>query len=117
MSNVNNDMSRFLHANARFIGDAYIHGKLYKVDEYSGAVVSNDPSERVYGNIFEIKNSEAVFKLLDACEGIGDSNHHNYEYVRTQVTAYLEDHSKITTYTYNFPTDTFQLISSGRYCD
>lgn len=54
MSNVNNDMSRFLHANARFIGDAYIHGKLYKVDEYSGAVVSNDPSERVYSNIFEI---------------------------------------------------------------
>ena len=112
-------MSRFLQANARFIGNAYIHGKLYEVNEYPGAVTSNNLLERVYGNIFEIKNSEAVFKLLDAYEGIGESDSHNYEYVRIQITAYLEDHTEITTwfYAYNFPTDTLQLIPSGRYCE
>jgi gamma-glutamylcyclotransferase (GGCT)/AIG2-like uncharacterized protein YtfP len=117
MRNVNNNMSRFLQANARFIGDAYIYGKLYEVNEYPGAIMSIDPSERVCGNIFEIRNVEAVFKALDEYEGIGAGNPTCYEYVRTQVTAYLEDHTEITTwfYVYNFSTESLKRIVSGRY--
>lgn len=117
MKTVNNGMSRFLHSNAEFIGNAYILGKLYDLEGYPGAVVSDNPSERVYGNIFKIKDTKAVFKVLDDYEGIGDGNTNDYEYVRTQVTAYLEDGTEVNTwfYAYNFPTDTFRLIASGRY--
>ena|SRR5690606_35341209 len=117
MKTVNKDMSRFLHSNSDFIGNAYILGKLYDLEGYPGAVASDNTSERVYGNLFKIKDTEAVFKVLDDYEGIGDGNLNDYEYVRTQVTAFLEDGTEINTwfYAYNFPIGTLQLIPSGRY--
>jgi gamma-glutamylcyclotransferase (GGCT)/AIG2-like uncharacterized protein YtfP len=117
MKTVNNGMSRFLHSNSDFIGNAYIHGKLYDLEGYPGAVASENPSERVYGNIFKIKDTKSVFKVLDDYEGIGDGNPNDYEYVRTQVTAFLEDGTEVITwfYAYNFPTEHLRLISSGRY--
>lgn len=117
MKTVSNGMSRFLHAHAEFIGNAYIHGKLYDLEGYPGAVAGNTPSERVYGNLFKIKDTEAVFKVLDDYEGIGDGNPTDYEYVRTHVTAFLENGNKVSTwfYAYNFATDELHLIASGRY--
>ncbi|OYX28572.1 MAG: hypothetical protein B7Z06_01310 [Flavobacteriales bacterium 32-35-8] len=117
MKTANNGMSRFLHAHAEFIGNAHIYGKLYDLEGYPGAVASNNPSERVHGNIFKIKDAQAVFKVLDDYEGIGDGNPNAYEYVRTQVTAFLDDGTKVTTwfYAYNFPTEHLRLIPSGKY--
>ncbi|WP_100611293.1 gamma-glutamylcyclotransferase family protein [Confluentibacter lentus] len=117
MKTVSNGMSRFLHSNSEFIGNAYIHGKLYDLEGYPGAVVSDDPSERVYGNIFKIKDTQVVFKVLDDYEGIGDGNPIDYEYLRTQVVAYLEDGAEVATwfYAYNFPTEHLRLIPSGMY--
>ncbi|PKQ46237.1 gamma-glutamylcyclotransferase family protein [Confluentibacter flavum] len=117
MKTVNNGMSCFLHYNAEFIGNAYILGKLYDLDGFPGAIVSDNPSERVYGNIFKIKDTQTVFKVLDDYEGIGAGPPDDYEFVRDQVIAYLEDGTEINTwfYAYNLPTDTLKLIPSGRY--
>jgi len=117
MKTVSNGMSRFLHSNSEFIGNAYIHGKLYDLEGYPGAVANSNPAERVYGHIFKIKNTEAVFKVLDDYEGIGDGNPSDYEYVRTRVKAFLEHGTEVTTwfYAYNFPIHAFRLIASGHY--
>ena len=118
MSSVNNNMSHFLQANAHLIGNAYINGKLYEVGGYPGAVIGSNPLDHVHGQLFKIINTETLFMVLDEYEGIGDGNPADYEYVRTQVMAYLEDGNTLNAwcYTYNFSIDTFQLISSGRYC-
>ena len=117
MKTVSNGMSRFLHSHSEFIGNAYIQGKLYDLQGYPGAVAGNNPTERVYGHVFKIKDTEAVFKVLDDYEGIGDGNPTDYEYVRTHVTAFLENDTEVTTwfYAYNFPTDALEVMPSGRY--
>ncbi|WP_100614735.1 gamma-glutamylcyclotransferase family protein [Confluentibacter citreus] len=117
MKTLSNGMSRFLHSNSEFIGNAYIYGKLYDLKGYPGAVVSNNPSEHVYGHVFKIKDTKAVFKVLDDYEGIGDGKPSDYEYLRTKVTVYFENGTEVIAwfYAYNFPTDALRLIASGRY--
>lgn len=114
---MNNDMSRFLHSNSEYIGNAYIHGRLYALEGYPGAVVNQHELERVYGHVLKIEDPQEVFKVLDAYEGIGDGTSTDYEYVRTQVVAYLDADTqlKVWFYAYNFPTDTLRHIPYGRY--
>lgn len=117
MKQANNGMSRFLHSNSEFIGNAHIQGKMFDLEGYPGAIKSDIPSERVYGNVFKIKDATRVFKVLDDYEGIGSGDANQYEYAREPIAAFLEDGIEITTwfYAYNFPTDSLQLIPSGRY--
>ncbi|WP_111307018.1 gamma-glutamylcyclotransferase family protein [Confluentibacter sediminis] len=117
MHTANNGVSRFLRAHSEFVGDAYIYGRLYDLGDYPGAVPSGDASERVYGHVFKVMDADAVFKVLDDYEGIGDGDPHVYAYVRRSVTAYLGDGTEVSTwfYAYHFPTDALRLIPSGRY--
>lgn len=117
MKTMKNNMAKFLYMHSHFQGNAYIHGKLYDLVAYPGAVASENTFERVHGHVFKIREALAVFNVLDAYEGIGVGNPADYEYVRTRVKAYLEDGTQVNTwfYAYNFPTYNFQLISSGRY--
>lgn len=119
MHTVDHEMSRFLQANAQFVGHAHMYGQLYEIDGYPGAVASENTSERVYGHLFRITDTDSVFKVLDAYEGIGVGNPNDYEYQRTPITVYLEDGTTLRAwfYAYNFPTDTFLRIVSGRYLE
>ena len=112
-------MSRFLQNNSEFLGNAHVYGRLYDLGWYPGVVLSQNPSEKVYGHIFKLKNAEAVFKVLDDYEGIGGDNPKPYEYSREKTKAYLKDGTEIETWFYEYllPTDKFTLIPSGNYLD
>lgn len=111
-------MSKFLTKHSEFVGQGFFYGKLYEVSWYPGAVLSNNMDEKVYGHIFEIRDHEKVFKILDAYEGIGDFFPEPNEYKRAQVTGYLgssETDVKVWLYIYNHPTDHLKRIPSGYY--
>ena len=119
MRDLNNGMSRFLQNNSEFVGNGYFYGKLFDLGWYPGAVESGEPNEYVHGNIFKLKDSVTVFKVLDDYEGIGDGDPGLYEYKRELVMAYLEDGTAIKTwfYAYNHPTEKLIQIPSGNYLD
>ncbi|WP_308992297.1 gamma-glutamylcyclotransferase family protein [Mariniflexile litorale] len=110
-------MSKFLEQNSEFVGAGYFNGNLYKISWYPGAVLSDKPSDKVYGHIFKIFNKEKTFKVLDDYEGIGDTGEHANEYTRTLIDAYLETNETVKTwmYSYNLPTTHLQHIPSGKY--
>lgn len=112
-------MSKFLNKHSEFIGNAYFTGRLYDLGWYPGAVASDNPSERVYGNVFKLKNTDEVFKVLDDYEGVGNTSTYHNEYKRELINAYLDDGErlKIWVYIYNASTKDLKRIFSGNYMD
>ena len=104
-------MSKFLNRNSEFIGTGYFNGRLYQISWYPGAVLSDLPSEKVFGHLFKIHNEEKTFQILDDYEGIGLTAEHPNEYKRELIQAYLESNVKINTwvYVYNLPTTTLKI--------
>ena len=119
LKDLNNGMSRFLQSNSEFLGNAYINGRLYDLGWYPGVVLSNDPSEKVYGQLFKLKNTETVFKVLDDYEGIGGDNPKPYEYSRERAQAFLEDGTQMGTWFYEYvlSTENLTLIPSGNFLE
>ena len=110
-------MSKFLNRNSEFIGTGYFNGRLYQISWYPGAVLSDVPSEKVFGHLFKIHNEEKTFQILDDYEGIGDTAVHPKEYKRVLIDVYLDSSNIINTwvYVYNLPTTHLKLITSGNY--
>lgn len=112
LQSLSNPMSKFLSRYSKILGTAYFHGKLYDVGAYPAAISSNSKTDKVYGIIVEILNTEHTFKVLDAYEGVKENL-----YIRKPVTAFLNNHSNIKTwiYLYSQPTENLNLIPSGDY--
>ncbi|MFG6687346.1 gamma-glutamylcyclotransferase [Mariniflexile sp. HNIBRBA6329] len=111
------DMSKFLERNSEFVGAGYFIGKLFEISWYPGAVLSNDPDDKVYGHIFKIQNPQKTFQVLDDYEGIGDTGEYANEYTRTLIDAYSNENKsiKIWVYIYNNSTENLKQITSGNY--
>lgn len=111
------DMSKFLEQHSEFVGSGYFNGNLYEISWYPGAVLSDNPNDKVYGHIFKILNAEKTFKVLDDYEGIGDTGEHANEYNRTLIDAYLDSNQPVKTwvYIYNNSTENLKQITSGNY--
>lgn len=110
-------MAKFLDRNSEFVGKGHFHGRLYEVSWYPGAVLSNNPSEKVFGHVFKILNSEKTFKILDDYEGIGETSTYPNEYKRELITTYLDGGNTLRAwvYVYNHLTEHLKHIISGDY--
>jgi len=62
-------LHRTLAREARYAGRAYFQGRLYNLGRYPGAVVSSNRTDRVYGEIYRLRQAAALFKRLDRYEG------------------------------------------------
>lgn len=115
--NLDNDMSKFLSENAQIVGKGYFHGKLYRVSWFPGAITSINTSDKVYGSIFKLINSETVFNVLDDYEGVGDNHTKPNLYRKEIVTAYLENRDALKTwvYIYNHSISHLKQIISGDF--
>lgn len=75
---------------------------LYRISWFPGAVLSAQTSDKVYGTIFKLKDTEFVFKTLDDYEGYNSRSPKTSLFRRTLITAYLEDDTEIETWVYVF---------------
>jgi gamma-glutamylcyclotransferase (GGCT)/AIG2-like uncharacterized protein YtfP len=117
LKDLDNEMSNFLASHSVFTGKGYFYGELYKVSWYPGAILSNDVSDKVYGMIFKVKNSEVVFKVLDEYEGLGDHQSKPYLFKRELITVFIETNIKIKSwvYLYDRPIKNLKKIISGDF--
>ncbi|MGC1205701.1 MAG: gamma-glutamylcyclotransferase family protein [Flavobacteriaceae bacterium] len=117
LKDIDNEMSRFLASHSVFVSKGYFSGKLYLVDWFPGAILSDDTEDRVFGSIFEIKNPIVVFNVLDDYEGIGKHNPKPHLFNREIITIFLENKTKLKSwvYLYNHSTKNLKRIISGNF--
>lgn len=113
----NSKMHQLLAKYAEFIGVATYQGKLYKVDDYPGAVPSDDPNDAVQGEVYLLDQADAVLPLLDQYEEFGSEFPEPNEYIRLKQSVALKNGCPITAwvYVYNRPTENLELIKSANF--
>lgn len=116
-SDISDSMHTLLHDACVYQSDGYFHGKLYHIGDYPGAVTSDDPTQKVYGQIFQIANPKLLFKCLDHYEECSPEFSKPYEFVRTQVDVIAPGNKtkRCWCYLYNHDTTPHAQIHSGDY--
>jgi gamma-glutamylcyclotransferase (GGCT)/AIG2-like uncharacterized protein YtfP len=115
------------------LGRGYVHGHLYDLGEYPGAVAPgaataltsgiasvnpDDDEPRVWGHLLRLADPEALFAVLDPYEGFDAGNPSASEFVRARVGVLLagsETPLEAQIYWYNFPLPGRARIDSGDY--
>jgi gamma-glutamylcyclotransferase (GGCT)/AIG2-like uncharacterized protein YtfP len=117
MQDFKNEMSKFLASHSQFIAHGYFNGKLFEVDGFPGAILSEYKEDKVYGSIFKLNDNESIFKVLDVYEGIDATSKVPDLYKRNIITSFLENGEILQTwvYIYNLSTTNLVQITSGKY--
>ena len=110
-------MAKLLSANADFLGEASCHGRLYMVKHYPGLVLSDDASEIVHGELYRLRDVEALLREFDMYEACGEGFPEPTQYIRRMFSVRLADGtaSEAWTYVYNWPVERLPRIESGRF--
>jgi len=110
-------MARLLSANADFIGEARCRGRLYLVTHYPGLVLSDDPADIVFGELYRLRAAEAMLHEFDMYEACGEGFPPPTEYVRQVIDVRLADGSasQAWAYLYNWKLDGLPRIASGKF--
>lgn len=82
------------------LGPAWTPGRLYRIAHYPGLVLSDDPAERVIGELYALRQPETVLAELDRYEECGPGFPEPTEYVRCQRPVTLLDGSRCSAWVY-----------------
>ncbi|MGO9937416.1 MAG: gamma-glutamylcyclotransferase [Terracidiphilus sp.] len=96
-------------AKLRRLGEGSLHGKLYKLVNYPGAVIDPASAWIIYGTVYELSEDAEVLRQLDAYEGP--------EYVRIEQLVTLTVGSVVSCWVYHLqgkPAEE-RFIESGRW--
>ena len=101
----------------RLVAPAYVHGELYDLGAYPGAVRSTDQT-RIYGELLEVRRGSINWRIIDAYEDYQPHNEQRSLFVRGLSTAWHSDDSTpmvCWVYWYNRSTRGRRRISCGDY--
>jgi gamma-glutamylcyclotransferase (GGCT)/AIG2-like uncharacterized protein YtfP len=117
MRGYSHPMARLLSANADFLGEASCRGRLYQVKHYPGLVLSDDPSDIVFGELYRLRAVDDLLREFDMYEACGEGFPEPTQYVRRMLPVRLaEDGTRDAwTYIYNWPVAGLSWIESGRF--
>jgi gamma-glutamylcyclotransferase (GGCT)/AIG2-like uncharacterized protein YtfP len=117
MRGFDHPMARLLSVNADFIGEANCRGRLYLAKHYPGLVLSDDPADVAFGELYRLRAVEPMLREFDMYEACGEGFPPPTEYVRQMLSVTLADGSprEAWTYIYNWPVDGLPRIATGRF--
>jgi len=119
MRGFDHPMAQLLSRAADFLGDARCQGRLYRVKHYPGLVLSDDPTEVVFGELFRLRAPQELLREFDMYEACGEGFKEPTEYIRQMLRVTLEDGTAadVWTYVYNWPVAHLPRIASGRFLE
>ena len=119
MRGYSHPMARLLSSNADFLGPASCRGRLYKVKHYPGLVLSEDESERVFGELYRLRAVDDLLRAFDMYEACGEGFPEPTQYVRQMLPVTLAEGTArdAWTYIYNWPVAHLPRIASGRFME
>jgi gamma-glutamylcyclotransferase (GGCT)/AIG2-like uncharacterized protein YtfP len=119
MRGFDHPMARLLAANADYLGEASCRGRLYLVKHYPGLVLSDNPADIVFGELYRLREHDALLREFDMYEACGEGFAAPTEYVREMLPITLGDGTagEAWTYLYNWPITNLPRIASGRFLE
>jgi gamma-glutamylcyclotransferase (GGCT)/AIG2-like uncharacterized protein YtfP len=110
-------MSRLLSANASFEGEACCRGRLHLIRHYPRLVLSEDAADVVHGELYRLREPDALLREFDMYEACGESFKAPTEYVRQVCPLTRADggSAEAWTYIYNWQVTNLPRIESGRF--
>jgi len=117
MRGFDHPMAKLLSRSADFIGEARCRGRLYLIKHYPGLVLSDDPAEIVFGELYRLRDRDALLGEFDMYEACGAGFPEPTEYLRRMLPLTLDDGAatEAWTYVYNWPVTGLPRIASGRF--
>lgn len=102
-----------------FVGKAFFQGRMYKVGGYPGALSSDDPRDKIHGELYRLHDPHIVFLDLDQYEECGEGFPEPTEYIRRRekVTLMTGDGVYAWIYLYNRSTKGLDRIESGSFIE
>ncbi|MCP5265524.1 MAG: gamma-glutamylcyclotransferase [Burkholderiaceae bacterium] len=115
-------MHGLLARSAEPIGSGSMGGRLYRLGDYPGAIPTDDPCERVQGELYRLPGGAARLALLaalDAYEACADADPRPHEYVRCVLPIERQDGPALAAwvYVYQRDVDASARIVSGDYLE
>ena len=119
MRGFDHPMAKLLSRSADFIGEAKCRGRLYRIKHYPGLVLSEDPADVVFGEVYRLRAREALLREFDMYEACGEGFPEPTEYIRKMLKVTLSDGSasEAWTYIYNWDVARLPRIASGRFLE
>ncbi len=119
MRGFDHPMAQLLSRSADFIGEARCAGRLYLIKHYPGLLLSDEPAETVFGELYRLRQPEALLREFDMYEACGEGFAEPTEYIRQMLPVTLADEtiSEAWTYLYNWPVTGLPRIASGRFLE
>lgn len=117
MRGFDHPMAQLLSRSADFIGEARCQGRLYLVKHYPGLVLSDDPADIVFGELYRLRQPGELLREFDMYEACGEGFAEPTEYVRRMLSVRREDGlvSEAWTYIYNWSVERLPRVASGRF--
>jgi gamma-glutamylcyclotransferase (GGCT)/AIG2-like uncharacterized protein YtfP len=117
MRGFDHPMAKLLSRSADFVGEARCQGRLYRIKHYPGLLLSDDPADVVFGELYRLRARDALLREFDMYEACGEGFKEPTEYVRQMLPVTLDDGaaSEAWTYVYNWPVNDLARIASGRF--
>ena len=114
--NTGTAMHGILAHNSEFFGMGLLQGKLYLVGDYPGVVLSDNPADRVLGELYAISQAH-VLGLMDEYEECTDEHPQPHEYIRRICPVKTETGLRVDAWVYlfNHATDNLRSIVSGDF--
>jgi gamma-glutamylcyclotransferase (GGCT)/AIG2-like uncharacterized protein YtfP len=99
------------------VGDGWVIGRLYLVEDYPGLVAAEDGAARVRGEVYRLTAAGAL-AALDRYEGCDSLEPTRGLYRRVAAEVTLDDGRRVVAwvYLYNRSVATLRPIASGDYC-
>ena len=119
MRGFDHPMAKLLSVNAAFLGEARCRGRLYLIKHYPGLVLSEDPADVVFGELFRLRDRDALLREFDMYEACGEGFPQPTEYLRLLLSLTLDDGSTMDAWTYVYNWDAAKLprIASGKFLE
>ncbi|SRR5258708_1866793 len=117
MRGFDHPMAKLLSRSADFLGGARCRGRLYLVKHYPGLVLSDDPNDVVFGELYRLRSPKELLREFDMYEACGEGFVEPTEYVRKMLAVTCDDGaaSEAWTYVYNWPVARLPRIASGQF--
>jgi gamma-glutamylcyclotransferase (GGCT)/AIG2-like uncharacterized protein YtfP len=119
MRGFDHPMAQLLSRSADFVGEARCRGRLYRIKHYPGLVLSDDPADVVFGELFRLRQPAELLREFDMYEACGEGFAEPTEYIRQMLSVTRDGGAaeQAWTYIYNWPVAHLPRIASGRFME
>jgi gamma-glutamylcyclotransferase (GGCT)/AIG2-like uncharacterized protein YtfP len=119
MRGFDHPMAQLLSRSADFLGAATCRGRVYRIKHYPGLVLSDDSDDVVFGELYRLRERDALLAEFDMYEACGSGFPEPTEYIRRMLEVKQEDGEmgEAWTYVYNWPVAGLPRIMSGKFME